>query len=98
MSSQAAKCLDCRFAEWDRTSRGALHPNGHGKCTWDKVIKMNYGPPGVTLRGHLSSLSPFWRGDSEGFRFEFSGPLTISRRGDHAILRCPAFQRGEPKP
>lgn len=98
MSSQAAKCLDCRFAEWDRPSRGALHPNGLGKCTWDKVIKMNYGPPGVTLRGPLFSHYTFWQEAAEEFRFEFAGPPTIFRRGDHAILKCPAFQRGEPKP
>lgn len=98
MSSQAAKCIDCQFAEWNRTSLGALHPNGQGKCTWDKVIKMNYGPPGATLRGHLSSHYLFWQGGSEGFRFEFSGPPTISRRGDHAILRCHAYQRKEGRP
>ena len=28
-------CLDCSYAEWDRTKAGKLHPSGDGKCTWE---------------------------------------------------------------
>lgn len=26
-------CVTCRFAEWDRTKLGRLHPNGQGRCS-----------------------------------------------------------------
>lgn len=28
-------CLECSYAEWDRTKAGKLHPSGEGKCTWE---------------------------------------------------------------
>lgn len=27
-------CVNCRFAAWDRTAKGRLHPDGSGRCTW----------------------------------------------------------------
>lgn len=27
-------CLNCALAEWHRNARGALHPDGGGKCLW----------------------------------------------------------------
>ncbi len=27
-------CLSCKFAVWERTLAGQLHPSGEGKCTW----------------------------------------------------------------
>ena len=27
------KCDDCRFANWERTSQGVLHPGKSGRCT-----------------------------------------------------------------
>ena len=27
-------CTGCKFAIWDLNKAGALHPSGHGKCTW----------------------------------------------------------------
>lgn len=27
-------CIGCRFAEWERTKNGKLHPNKLGHCTW----------------------------------------------------------------
>jgi len=27
-------CRDCKYAEWDRTSKGRLHPSGSGRCTF----------------------------------------------------------------
>jgi len=32
------RCLDCRFAEWDRTAAGRLHPNKGGFCVWTKRV------------------------------------------------------------
>lgn len=31
-------CFGCKFAEWQRTKTGALHPNKQGKCMWKVVI------------------------------------------------------------
>lgn len=27
-------CLHCKYAEWDKTTSGRLHPSGDGKCTF----------------------------------------------------------------
>ena len=27
------QCLECKFANWQRTSAGRLHPSGDGRCT-----------------------------------------------------------------
>lgn len=27
------KCLTCRFADWNKTKTGKLHPDGLGRCT-----------------------------------------------------------------
>jgi len=27
-------CLNCRFAEWERTKTGRLHPSGEGECMY----------------------------------------------------------------
>jgi len=32
-------CIGCRFAEWQRTKSGALHPNKLGHCTWRPKIE-----------------------------------------------------------
>lgn len=29
-----ADCKDCKFASWQRTTTGRLHPSGDGRCTW----------------------------------------------------------------
>jgi len=34
-------CKDCKYAEWDKTTTGRLHPSGDGKCTYPfKVPKL----------------------------------------------------------
>lgn len=25
-------CMGCKFAQWDRTAAGKLHPSGQGRC------------------------------------------------------------------
>jgi len=32
-------CNGCRFAAWQRTKTGALHPSGDGKCTFNYTPK-----------------------------------------------------------
>lgn len=27
-------CNGCRYARWDRTKAGRLHPNGYGRCQY----------------------------------------------------------------
>lgn len=31
-------CFGCKYAEWQRTKTGALHPNKQGRCTWKVSI------------------------------------------------------------
>jgi hypothetical protein len=28
-------CRSCRFASWQRTKTGRLHPSREGRCTWE---------------------------------------------------------------
>lgn len=30
-------CKDCKFADWDRTKAGRMHPSGLGRCTYTWV-------------------------------------------------------------
>ena len=27
-------CLDCKYAEWQKTTAGKLHPSGDGRCKY----------------------------------------------------------------
>ena len=27
-------CKDCKYADWDKTKSGRLHPSGDGRCTF----------------------------------------------------------------
>lgn len=27
-------CLTCKYADWQKTASGRLHPSGDGRCTW----------------------------------------------------------------
>ena len=31
-------CIDCKHAEWAKTSNGRVNPHKHGQCTWAKVV------------------------------------------------------------
>ena len=31
-------CMGCKYAEWDKTKSGRLHPNGEGKCLFEFKI------------------------------------------------------------
>lgn len=28
-------CTDCKYAEWDKTVSGSLHPGWYGRCTYE---------------------------------------------------------------
>ena len=28
-------CTDCKYADWQRTAAGKLHPSGDGECTYE---------------------------------------------------------------
>ena len=34
-----ADCTNCKFASWQRTAKGTLHPSGEGRCTWQGWTK-----------------------------------------------------------
>jgi len=31
-------CTHCKYADWQRTKSGALHPSGDGKCTFEYKV------------------------------------------------------------
>ena len=31
-------CTNCKFADWERTSAGKLHPSGNGQCKYQWVL------------------------------------------------------------
>ena len=36
-------CTKCKYAEWEKTKNGRLHPNGEGRCNFK--IKLPKLPP-----------------------------------------------------
>jgi hypothetical protein len=32
------RCLECKYAEWDKTITGGLHPSGNGKCKYNYCV------------------------------------------------------------
>lgn len=33
-------CTDCKYAQWNKTVAGKLHPSGDGHCTYDYKIPL----------------------------------------------------------
>lgn len=31
-------CKDCKYAKWERTKNGSLHPNGEGRCSYQYTV------------------------------------------------------------
>ena len=65
-------CTNCRHAEWDRTKKGRLHPNGKGRCkypyklpklpasmfwAWDKVTPLGGE---INRREQLKTHCPYY--------------------------------------
>lgn len=34
MTAPQSTCIGCRYARWERTKAGRLHPDGTGTCEW----------------------------------------------------------------
>jgi len=78
-------CNDCKFAEWQRTAKGRLHPSGNGKCTWKgwkewKMPASFYYPSQANMR---SVAAP-----DGGY---------INRKTPHSASECSLFEP-TPKP
>ena len=54
-------CNGCKYASWDKTKNGRLHPSGYGKClfgfkipplpaSWFYITKPNLGGSGIINR------------------------------------------------
>jgi hypothetical protein len=70
-------CLGCRFADWQRTRTGRLHPSGDGQCTF--VVKVPALP-----------LSMRWGGSWGRNDLDATGGA-ISRK--HSFQsHCPCYQ------
>ena len=45
-------CTDCKYAQWEKTKTGRLHPSGNGKCTY------NYKVPQLPASMHWHGGKP----------------------------------------
>lgn len=72
-------CLNCKYATWERTSKGRLHPGGEGTCSWTQTVK---------VPGHHR---PNFHGDMGDPITICNGRATIWR-GDYGISRCDVFE------
>lgn len=72
------RCMDCKFAAWNRTQAGRLHPNGTGRCTWTKaialpaaisaddqarILRLINGSRWIERKAHLARCDTFVRAD-----------------------------------
>ena len=44
-------CTGCKYAEWQRTKSGNLHPSGDGECTYE--VKRPVAPISMSLSFHI---------------------------------------------
>ncbi len=58
-------CLGCKWAKWDKTKNGRLHPSGDGQCTYQvkipklpKSMRWLYDEPRVSA-GIITRKSDF---------------------------------------
>lgn len=90
-------CVDCKFADWDVKSNGALHHNGMGVCTWKKTFAVSASTlkPGFTTNSSFSVREEWPGGDFHNALFVRGS--TISRRGSNIFTKCDVFERKEPQ-
>lgn len=48
-TAEQSQCVGCRFARWDRTKAGRMHPDGSGTCEWK--------PTAVPVAGRVVCMS-----------------------------------------
>jgi len=66
------KCDGCKFAFWDRTKSGGLHPSKRGKCSY--VVSIPDIPQAFCWPGHWSSGAPTLSGGYINRGFELHSP------------------------
>jgi hypothetical protein len=50
-------CAGCKYAEWDRTKSGSLHPSGDGRCGYPwKLPALPASMYWVNTPGHCGGL------------------------------------------
>ena len=83
MTKPKAICINCRFAEWEKTKAGRLHPLGYGRCTWR--------PTGITFSAAM--IKDYWLGTAIK---TLTGPREPARlyRPD-APTDCATYERKE---
>ena len=69
-------CTHCKYAEWERTKNGALHPKGDGRCTYTVKI-----PP--------LPASQYWAWEAQGHPKVLGG--WINRRL-HLLAHCVYYE------
>ena len=75
-------CEGCKFADWKRTANGRLHPDGYGKCKWEK-----------TFRIAGSCRSGIW--GTDGQPITLSGGTINRKKGEEHPVTCDTFQRAK---
>lgn len=76
-------CEGCKFANWERTSNGRLHPSGMGKCEWQKTFRV--------AGSYTGSIGHAYGGPLVAW-----GSTICRKKGDEFPDRCDVFQRAEP--
>lgn len=72
-------CDDCKYATWQRTTAGRLHPSRDGKCTFETDVQLP------------NSAGYTWWRVSKGNVLEVRGDY-IQRKREHKY-DCPYFAR-----
>lgn len=78
-------CETCKFADWERTSNGRLHPGGHGKCTWKKKIQLPESFWDFSLRSVIDSK-----------QIQLKGGALSRKKGEEMPklpFKCKTYQR-----
>lgn len=52
------KCDDCKFASWERTSNGRLHPGKSGRCTRLSIHPLDMTLPAAFYWVSMATPSP----------------------------------------
>ena len=76
-------CINCRFAEWEKTEAGRLHPLGHGLCTWR--------PTGIRFSAAMAKNR--WLGGAIKMLTELREPVRLYR--PDALADCATYERKE---
>lgn len=85
-----SRCVGCKFAKWDRTPSGAIHREGRGECTWQKLFFT--AASSITFDYHtVPNMIRAVRG-----AVVVRGGL-IWRRGSNAVTNCVVFEPQERK-